>query len=142
MDIGAIGGAMTMGGMGAMMPAGAAALNPAGLSSGISGAGPAGMSGMNGLAGAGLTPQMQNLVNMMHDFSSAEILLALMMMSAGDKDEKKCGGGAALGMLLGMSLAAQVGQMFGNMANGLSGMAGLCNIGTPGLAGSVVNFQA
>ena len=62
-----------------------------------------------------LTADMQNLVNTLKDFTSAEILIALMLAKAAggddDDDRKKSRGSAAgAGLLAGMALAGQLGQ--------------------------------
>ncbi|MBI1315046.1 hypothetical protein GC176_27460 [bacterium] len=53
---------------------------------------------------------MQSLVNTLKDFSSAEILIALMLANASDKDDDRKGGNAAGAFLAGLALAGQLGQ--------------------------------
>ena len=54
------------------------------------------------------------MTELLGDFSSAEILFALMMMAAmSKKDEEGSGGGAALGFLAGLALAGQLGRSGG-----------------------------
>jgi hypothetical protein len=119
MDVGAVGG-MAMGGAGAM--GGAAAM-------GTTGAAPAAGTAPAGVAAPASTQQpdaansinmryldgafpmgLQHLAETMKDFSSAEILMALMILAAMEKDDdKKTHGasGAALGLLAGLALANQ-----------------------------------
>lgn len=74
------------------------------------------MGGLNGPLGdfnaAGLSgTRMDQLLELMGDFTSAEILIAL-MLAAGSKRNRERGGcdDVGLGMLLGRSLASQLGQ--------------------------------
>ena len=54
---------------------------------------------------------MQSLVNAMKDFSSAEILIALMLANAaGGKDDEKSCSSAAAGFLAGLALAGGLAQ--------------------------------
>jgi hypothetical protein len=54
---------------------------------------------------------MQSLVDAMGDFSSAEILIALMLANAaGGKDDEKSGGSAAAGFLAGLAMAGGLAQ--------------------------------
>jgi len=54
---------------------------------------------------------MQSLVDAMKDFSSAEILIALMLSNAsGGKDDEKSGGSAAAGFLAGLAMAGGLAQ--------------------------------
>lgn len=98
---------MNVGGVGAMGIAGG------GLSVGASSA--ISMGGLNGPLGnfnaAGLSgTRMDQLVELMNGFSTAEILIALMLATGSKRDRDRCGD-AGLGMLLGLSLASQLGQM-------------------------------
>ncbi len=70
-------------------------------------------------AAPSIPANMQQLMESMRDFSSAEILMALILLKAleGDDDDKKGGSsGAGLALLAGMALAAQLGNMFGGDA--------------------------
>lgn len=99
MDVGAVGG---LGGAG--MAAGAMGAAGATVGSAASTAASCGSS-TAASPSAGMTQQMQDLAELIKGFSSAEILIALMM----NKSEKgKEAGGAALGMLAGMALANQL----------------------------------
>jgi hypothetical protein len=54
---------------------------------------------------------MQSLVDAMQDFSSAEILIALMLANAASgKDDVKSGGSAAAGFLAGLAMAGGLAQ--------------------------------
>lgn len=57
-----------------------------------------------------LPPNMQSLVDTLKDFSSAEILIALMLAAAAGKDDDKKCGSAAGAFLAGLALAGQLGQ--------------------------------
>ncbi len=109
---------MGISGVGGIGGAGAgAAITGAGLTSGASGAAPtagassAATSGANINALDNLPPNLQSLVNTLKDFSSAEILIALMLAAAAGKDDDdKKGGSAAGAFLAGLALAGQLGQ--------------------------------
>ena len=59
---------------------------------------------------------MQSLVNAMKDFSSAEILIALMLANAANgKDDEKSGGSAAAGFLAGLAMAGGLAQSGGDI---------------------------
>lgn len=62
--------------------------------------------------GAGLPESLQSLAQTMKDFSSAEILIALMLSGGGRSkdDDKQGGGGAAGAFLAGMAMAGMMGQ--------------------------------
>ena len=66
-----------------------------------------------GLGGVNLSMTLptglQSLAETLNDFTSAEILMALMLMAAAQKDNDGSGGGAALGLLVGLALAGQIG---------------------------------
>ncbi len=94
---------------------GGGAIAPAGLTAGASGAGPA--AGASPAANStapnaldSLPPNMQSLVDTLKDFSSAEILIALMLAAAAGKDDDEKGGSAAGAFLAGLALAGQLGQ--------------------------------
>lgn len=88
----------------------------------------------------GLPQNMQSLVDAMKDFSSAEILIALMLANAANgKDDEKSGGSAAAGFLAGLAMAgglAQAGgdinlsvEVAGAQASGAAGGAGGAGLG-------------
>ncbi len=108
--IGAVG---SFGGMGVSISGigGAGGVGGLGATSGVAGAGAAGGAGAVDLTAA-LPPNLQTLVQTIQDFSSAEILMALMIASAGEKkDKKSCGGSSgAAGLLAGMALAGMMAQ--------------------------------
>jgi hypothetical protein len=85
---------------------------------------------------------LEQLSQLLKDFSSADILLALMLMRGSDSKDKTHGAGggssALIGLLAGMALAGQVGQMAGNLQSaGHSGAPGA----TAGIAGGQINLQ-
>jgi hypothetical protein len=105
---------MGISGVGGVGGAGAgAAIAGAGLTTGASGAAsPAGTSSAATSAANlnSLPPNLQSLVDTLKDFSSAEILIALMLASAaGKNDDEKCGSSAGA-FLAGLALAGQLGQ--------------------------------
>ena len=88
----------------------------------------------------GLPQNMQSLVDAMKDFSSAEILIALMLANAANgKDDEKSGGSAAAGFLAGLAMAgglAHAGgdinlsvEVAGAQASGAAGGAGGAGLG-------------
>ena len=132
-------GAISAPGIGFSGVAGAGAMDAGGAAGAAGAAGSAGAAGAAGPLGAaggavfsanGLNlamssasmQQMQQLVQLLKDFTSADILLALMLMRASDKKDH-CGaasdGGALLGMLAGLALGTQVHQTSGNLQNGV-----------------------
>jgi hypothetical protein len=69
-----------------------------------------------GAAQPGLPQNMQSLVNAMKDFSSAEILIALMLANAANgKDDEKSSGSAAAGFLAGLAMAGGLAQGGGDI---------------------------
>lgn len=66
--------------------------------------------GANLSAADALPPGLQSLVDILKDFSSAEILLALMFAAAAGKEDDREGGSAAGAFLAGLALAGQLGQ--------------------------------
>lgn len=112
MEVGAIGaGGMSMG----AAPQAAGNLAPAG-NSGVTGeTGSAGVE-TGGISNDAMNPfvsvRFEQLADLMKDFSSAEILMLLMLLSACKDDEDKESSGAALGFLMGLSMANQMGQNF------------------------------
>jgi len=108
---------MGISGVGGVGAAGAGGgIAPAGIAAGTSGA--AAASGASSATNAGvapnaldsLPPNMQSLVDTLKDFSSAEILIALMLAAAAGKDDDEKGGTAAGAFLAGLALAGQLGQ--------------------------------
>lgn len=119
-----------MGALGANINVGA--ISSGGLNGPLGDANAAGLSAMT-------SPQMNQLLQLIDGFSSAEILMALMMSAASNSGHKKHDGvnDAALGFLLGLSMASQIGQ------NGLPGMPQAGNIPGPEAAtGGAINFLA
>lgn len=120
---------------------GAVSANPALAGAGNLNAGGAGHSSLSAPStavstttaqGMGATPQLQQLAESLAQFSSAEILIALMLASAmqKDDDDQQCQGSAAMGFLAGLAIAGGLGQ---TLQSGLSG-TGAPEAG--GLAGS------
>jgi hypothetical protein len=114
--IGAVGGFGGMGvsfggGMAAAGSAGATAAAGVGAGSAAGAAGATNATSANQLdPSAALSANMQNLVQTMKDFSSGEILMALMLAAASEKKDKNGGGGGGGGALLaGMALAGMMG---------------------------------
>ena len=134
MSVGAVGGMGAGAGMGAAGIGGAGAMSV--------GAAPA--SGAVPGAQTGAPGNIQNLANSMKDFSSAEILIALMLAKAlngGGDDEKSSG---AAGFLAGLALAGGLGQ--GGAPNielnaGLSGVPEIGGAGAGGGAGLSLNVS-
>ena len=100
-------------------------------------AGDLGMGGLNGPLGntnvsalGGLSgSRLDQLMQLINGFSSAEILIALMMSGGSSHRRRHCGGDdSGLSFLLGLSLAAQLGQSLQQMlpqsAGGVAGAAG------------------
>lgn len=108
------------------------------------GAGAAPTSGAVPGAQTGAAGNIQNLANSMQDFSSAEILIALMLAKAlngGGDDEKSSG---AAGFLAGLALAGGLGQ--GGAPNielnvGLPGVPEIGGAGAGGGAGLSLNVS-
>lgn len=122
MSVGSVGGIGGMGAMGAGAGVGAAGAAGAvdiggmgGLNGPLGNANAAALSGMSGT-------RMDQLLQLLDGFSSAEILIALMMSGS----HKRHGGGddSGLSFLLGMSLAAQLGQSLQQMLPHAGGMSG------------------
>jgi len=95
-SVGSIGSVGTSGGAGA--------LNFGGLNGALGNIG----AGQNGMAGLS-TIKMQQLSQLLDGFSSAEILMALMLAAASGK-KKHGDGDNALGFLAGLAMAQQLGQ--------------------------------
>jgi hypothetical protein len=101
MNVGSIG---AMGFAGAGIAAGAPAV---GCMGGLNG--PLGNISTAGLNGISAT-RMDQLLELLGDFSSAEILIALMLAAGSKRSRHRCED-AGLGLLLGLSLASQLGQV-------------------------------
>lgn len=108
-SISGIGGAMGISvGAGMSLGGASAATGTTGLDASASSIAPSTQS-----LGAGLPESLQSLAQTMKDFSSAEILIALMLSGGGrskDDDEQGGGGGAAGAFLAGMAMAGMMGQ--------------------------------
>ncbi|MFN0199209.1 MAG: hypothetical protein ACKVT0_20865 [Planctomycetaceae bacterium] len=138
--IGGIGGSgMSMGGISF---GGASAIN-VNIGAPAAGGSPIDQAGMS----AGMSPQMNQLVELMQGFNTAEILMALMLASGGksDDDDKKSSSNAAMGFLAGLAVSSQMNQMpmsiqfsFDNAGTGIdSGANGMC-----GMSGGGFNVLA
>jgi hypothetical protein len=114
-DAGALGAS---GAAGAAGTAGAGAAGAAGVA-GAAGAGPFAAHGIDLAMSSASMQQMQQLMQLLKDFTSADILLALMLMRASEKKDKNGGddAGALLGLLAGLALAGQVSQLTGQSQN-------------------------
>lgn len=118
---------------GSALPASAAAsVDGAG---GIAGTSLSAIANATTLSGIAST-QLQSLINAIQGFSSAEILMALMLMSAQDKG--KGHGDTAMGLLAGLALAGQLSQIGANISISIPGIAGT---GLEGAAGLQINLQ-
>jgi hypothetical protein len=78
------------------------------------------------------TVKMQQLVELVSGFTSAEILMALMLAAAASQKKDDEGGCSALALLAGMALAQQLGQGLGplgaiDLGAGGPGPGGACN---------------
>lgn len=130
MGVGGIGGLGAMGAMGAGLSVGAApAVSTGGLNGPLGDVNAAAMSAMS-------ATRMDQLLQLMDGFSSAEILIALMMSGASDRHKKHGCDDSAMGLLLGLALAAQLGQTAPQMpqTGGISGPASV--------TGGLINFTA
>ncbi len=128
MSAGGVGGVGGMGAMGAGMAMGAAGVG------GVSG--DLGMGGLNGPLGntnvaalGGMSSsRMDQLLQLLNGFSSAEILIALMMSAGSAHRRRHCSDDSGLSFLLGLSMAAQLGQSLQQMlpqaAGGVASAAG------------------
>jgi len=111
------GGAMAAGGVGFSGAGGAGAAGAAGSTGMAGAAGAADGTGASSLhaahsaASSASAQQLNQLMKLLKDFSSADILLALMMMRASEsKDKVHHGGdgGALIGLLAGMAYSGQI----------------------------------
>jgi len=115
-----------IGGLGAAAPMGVSGL---GVNGGLNG--PLGDVGAANLTGAA-TLRLQQLSQLIEGFTSAEILLALMIAAASKKDDKEDNGCGALALLAGMALASHLGGL-----QGLEGIAPVQGGGLGGLGGQL-----
>jgi hypothetical protein len=130
MSVGAVGG-IAMGGMamcGAMPSLGGGALNFGGLDGAIGNTSPMQFSPI----------KMQQLGELLDGFSSAQILMALMLLSAANRKKDEDDGSSALALLAGMALAQQLGQH--HFAGGFGG--GFDLGATSGAGGCSLNLTA
>ena len=156
MEVGAVGGAIggaAMGNIGgaagsvatagaapaaSSQVSGAQMTGAVGATNAAAGASPAGQAAS--LAGAA-SPQMQALMELMEGFSSAEILIALMLMKAsGGEKRAHNNGDAAMALLVGMAVAGQMSQSAGGAAS--MSIPGMDGGGMAGGVGVQINFQA
>lgn len=86
--------------------------------------------------GSGMPAGMQQLVASLQGFSTAEILMALMLLGGGQDDKKKCPD-AAMAMLAGLALAGQISGFATNVSASVPGIGA----GAGGGVGLQVNFQ-
>ena len=91
------------------------------------------------VAAATVPPGLQSLVDALGDFSSAEILLALMLAAATNNDKDEECGSAVAGFLVGLALGAQIGQ---SMNGTLGAMAPGPGIGIDAGVGLNLNVTA
>ena len=135
MGVGAVGGAS----LGAGAIGGAAGIGAAQFS-GVGGISGTAISGTQAAGSAAMTAQMQNLISLLQGFSSAEILMALMLAggSNGDNHHKKTAD-AAMGFLIGMAMSAQMPQF---SIGGNCGIPGVDAGGMAGMAGAQLNVHA
>ena len=151
MGVGAVGagmvGAGAMAGAGAMgAPSGASAAGAPSANTGVGHAGHVGLDAVKGnmglhgamlnnptaLLAGGMTANLSNLVNQLQGFTTAEILIALLLNSNGDHGKKHCSD-AAMMMLAGLAMASHAqgaqsqftGQIPGMSAGGGAGAVGM-----------------
>ncbi|HEY3965030.1 MAG TPA: hypothetical protein VGM05_10810, partial [Planctomycetaceae bacterium] len=126
MGVGAVGGAIggAIGGAGAISAPsiGFSAVGGAGAAGAAGGALSIGANGLHPAFSAATATQLQNLSQLLKDFSSADILLFLMLMRGLDPQHKVHGGGggtggALLDLLAGLALARQVNQLTSDLTS-------------------------
>jgi hypothetical protein len=117
------------GGLGAV---GAMSFGGVGMSPGLGGT----FGGLNGVPSCTSTMQMQQLTDLLAGFTSAEILMALMIAAASGRHRKDDDQSGALAMLAGMALASQL--------NGIPGLNGCqpCAGSSGGMTGGQLNAVA
>lgn len=126
--VGGIGGLGAIGAVGAGLGAGGVpSIGTGGLNGPLGNANAAAITALSGT-------RIGELLKLMDGFSSAEILIALLM--SGNHHRHHCGSDDALGFLIGMSLAAQLGQS----CLAISGPAGIPGSSAP--TGQMINFMA
>jgi hypothetical protein len=108
---------------------------------GAAGTGPFAAHGIDLATSSASMQQMQQLMQMLKDFTSADILLALMLMRASEKKDKNSSddAGALLGHLAGLALAGQVSQLTGQSQNTVPNVA---QGAQSGIVGTQMNLQA
>ena len=132
--VGAVGGGMAGAGMvAAPMSA------PAAASAGV---GASQLTGVQSGAplGGGMPANISNLAHALQGFSSAEILMALMLLG-GDQDGKKKSPDLAMAMLAGMALGGQIGGASAQGSCSVPGV-GAAGMGGMGGVGLQINLQA
>lgn len=121
-----------------------------GMAGGAGNAQSLGANSLNQAFSAATTQQLQQLTHMLKDFSSAEILIALMLMRGDDDSKNKVhgggggggggGAGALIGLLAGLALAGQVGQMTSDLTLTVQSAGGGAAAGGGGVGGQI-NMQ-
>lgn len=99
-SVGGVGGIGGMGALGANISVGA--ISTGGLNGPLGNVNAAAMSALS-------ATRMGQLLELIDGFSSAEILIAL-MMAGGNRRKHDCGDDTAMGLLLGLAMASQMGQ--------------------------------
>lgn len=117
-----------------------------GMAGGAGNAQSIGANSLNQAFSAATTQQLQQLTHMLKDFSSAEILIALMLMRGDDDSKNKVhgggggGAGALIGLLAGLALAGQIGQMTSDLTSTVQSAGGGAAAGGGGVGGQI-NMQ-
>lgn len=124
MGVAAIGGGAAMTGC-----LGAAAPTAGGLNGPLGDANAAALSAMSGT-------RLGQLTELMEGFSTAEIVLALMLAAAAGKKNRHDDDGGALAILAGLAIAGRIGQTAGCGAGALPGFdaGGVCGVQLNALA--------
>ena len=139
MSVDAIGGSMAIGGAAAMSAAPSSGAEP---SPGLTGqvnpnSAPPPATVEEFLATPMQQAGLQQLADVLGDYSFSKILIVLMMLAAMERDDDKSRGGAAGGFMAGLALASQFGR---NLQFDLQ--APVQDVGLDGNAGSNINFTA
>jgi len=93
---------------------------------------------LNEIISANFPNGLEELGDLMKDLTSADILFALILAAAMQKkDDDESGGGGALGLLAGLALASELGQLFSSSQAGVGGISG-----AEGAAGGQLNLLA
>jgi len=125
-SVGGVGGIGGMGALGANLSVGA--ISTGGLNGPLGNVNAAAMSALS-------ATRMGQLLELIDGFSSAEILIAL-MMAGGNRRKHDCGDDAAMGLLLGLAMASQIGQQQLQMPPS-------CGVGAAaGVTGGQINLVA